>query len=153
GDRRRRGRGRGRRRRAARRARRPSRALEARRPGGSALAGGAGARRPASAREGARGAVARGDRRVVRVAVLTTSYPRYPGDAAGRFVADAVERLRARGVEAVVVSPAEFRHYGIAYGAGVAGNLRRRPWLAPGLAFFLASFVGAARRAAVDVDL
>jgi O-antigen ligase len=30
----------------------------------------------------------------MRVAVLTTSYPRYPGDAAGHFVADAVEHVR-----------------------------------------------------------
>ena len=34
----------------------------------------------------------------MRVGVLTTSYPRDPGDAAGRFVADAVERVRARGI-------------------------------------------------------
>jgi hypothetical protein len=32
----------------------------------------------------------------MRVAVLTTSYPRFPADAAGAFVAEAV---RARGVE------------------------------------------------------
>jgi glycosyltransferase involved in cell wall biosynthesis len=86
-----------------------------------------------------------------RVAVLTTSYPRFPGDAAGRFVADAVERVRARGVRVEVVGPEQFRHYGIAYGHGVLGNLRRRPWLTllvPGL---LASFVHAARR--VEADL
>ena len=35
--------------------------------------------------------------RPVKVAVLTTSYPRAPGDVAGRFIAEAVERLRARG--------------------------------------------------------
>jgi glycosyltransferase involved in cell wall biosynthesis len=85
--------------------------------------------------------------------VLTTSYPRVPGDAAGRFVADAVERLRARGVDVTVVSPASFRHFGIAYGHGVAGNLRARPWLAPALPLFLASFVRAARRAAAGVDV
>ena len=35
-----------------------------------------------------------------------------------------------------VVSPASFRHFGLAYGHGIAGNLRRRPWarlLAPAL--------------------
>ena len=87
----------------------------------------------------------------MRVAVLTTSYPRSPGDAAGRFVADAVDRLRARGVGVEVVGPEQFRHYGIAYGHGVLGNLRRRPWLTllvPGL---LASFVRAARK--VEADL
>jgi glycosyltransferase involved in cell wall biosynthesis len=87
----------------------------------------------------------------MRVAVLTTSYPRFAGDAAGRFVFDGVERLRARGVGVEVVGPEQFRHYGIAYGHGVLGNLRRRPWLTllvPGL---LASFVRAARR--VEADL
>jgi glycosyltransferase involved in cell wall biosynthesis len=89
----------------------------------------------------------------VKVAVLTTSYPRFAGDAAGRFVADAVERLRERGVVVEVVSPVSFRHFGVAYGAGVAGNLRRRPWLALALPLFLASFVRAARRAARDADV
>jgi glycosyltransferase involved in cell wall biosynthesis len=89
----------------------------------------------------------------LRVAVLTTSYPRGPGDVAGLFVADQVEHLRQRGVEAEVVSPASFRHYGIAYGAGVAGNLRRRPYLALALPLMLAGFSRAARRAAAGADL
>jgi glycosyltransferase involved in cell wall biosynthesis len=89
----------------------------------------------------------------LRVAVLTTSYPRGPGDVAGLFVADQVEHLRQRGVEAEVVSPASFRHYGIAYGAGVAGNLRRRPYLALALPLMLAGFARAARRAAAGADL
>jgi len=89
----------------------------------------------------------------VKVVVLTTSYPRSPGDAAGRFVADAVERLRARGLEIEVVSPVAFRHFGIAYGAGVAANLRRRPWLAPAVPALLVSFTRAARRAARDADV
>jgi glycosyltransferase involved in cell wall biosynthesis len=87
----------------------------------------------------------------MRVGVLTTSYPRYPGDAAGRFVADAVERVRARGVGVEVVGPEQFAHYGIAYGHGVLGNLRRRPWLTLFVPALLASFVRAARR--VDADL
>jgi glycosyltransferase involved in cell wall biosynthesis len=87
----------------------------------------------------------------VKVAVLTTSYPRFPGDAAGRFVADAVEHVRRRGVDVDVVGPEQFQHYGIAYGHGVLGNLRRGPWLAPLLPALLASFVRAARR--VDADL
>ena len=89
----------------------------------------------------------------MKVCVLTTSYPRYEGDPAGNFVADAVERLRERGVEVEVVSPASFRHYGIAYGAGVMGNLRRRPWRAGVLPVMLGSFSRAARRAARDADL
>jgi colanic acid/amylovoran biosynthesis glycosyltransferase len=88
----------------------------------------------------------------VKVVVLTTSYPRYPGDAAGRFVADAVEHIRARGVEVEVVSPASFRHFGVAYGGGVSSNLRR-PWRLLLLPAFLASFARAARRASRDADL
>jgi glycosyltransferase involved in cell wall biosynthesis len=89
----------------------------------------------------------------VKVAVLTTSYPRDEGDAAGRFVADAVEHVRRRGVEVEVVAPTDFRHYGIAYGSGVLANLRRDPWrlfLSP---LMLASFRRAARRAVRDADL
>jgi glycosyltransferase involved in cell wall biosynthesis len=56
-------------------------------------------------------------------------------------------------VEVEVVSPARFRHYGIAYGAGVAGNLRRRPYLALALPLMLGGFARAARRAARDAEL
>ena len=80
----------------------------------------------------------------VRVLVLTTSYPRGDDDPAGRFVADAVEHARAAGVEVEVVSPATFRHFGLAYGHGIVGNLRRRPWLALLVPIFLWRF----RRAA-----
>ena len=89
----------------------------------------------------------------MKVAVLTTSYPRHAGDVAGLFVADQVEHIRERGVEVKVVSPAGFRHFGIAYGAGVAGNLRRRPQLVLALPLMLAGFARAARRAARDADL
>jgi glycosyltransferase involved in cell wall biosynthesis len=87
----------------------------------------------------------------MRVAVLTTSYPRHSGDSVGRFVAGSVEHVRERGVEVEVVGPEQFRHYGIAYGHGMIGNLRRKPWLALLLPLLLASFVRAARRA--DADL
>jgi glycosyltransferase involved in cell wall biosynthesis len=87
----------------------------------------------------------------VKVGVLTTSYPRHPHDVAGRFVADAVEHVRARGVEVNVVGPQQFHTYGLAYGHGVVGNLRRRPWLALFVPALLASFVRAARR--VEADL
>jgi glycosyltransferase involved in cell wall biosynthesis len=89
----------------------------------------------------------------MKVLVLTTSYPRYEGDPAGNFVGEAVERLRERGVEVDVVSPASFRHYGIAYGSGVVGNLRRQPWRVALLPAMLASFRRAARRQARDADL
>jgi glycosyltransferase involved in cell wall biosynthesis len=87
----------------------------------------------------------------MRIAVLTTSYPRYPGDGVGRFVADAVEHVRRRGVDVEVVGPDQFRGYGLTYGHGFAGNLRRRPWLALFVPALLASFVRAAR--SVDADL
>jgi colanic acid/amylovoran biosynthesis glycosyltransferase len=87
----------------------------------------------------------------MKVGVVTTSYPRHKGDAAGRFVADAVDHVRASGVEVEVVGPEQFRHFGIAYGHGVLGNLRRRPWLALFVPALLTSFVRAARR--VEADL
>ena len=89
----------------------------------------------------------------MKVVVLTTSYPRHERDVAGLFVRDAVEAVRAEGVEVEVVSPATFRHFGIAYGHGIMGNLRRRPWLALFLPAFLVCFARAARRAARDADL
>jgi glycosyltransferase involved in cell wall biosynthesis len=86
------------------------------------------------------------------VAVFTTSYPRHDGDFAGLFVADLVSHVRARGVDVDVVCPGTFRDFGLTdvTGAGLVGNLRRRPWVAP------AAFVGMAqalRRAARQADL
>jgi glycosyltransferase involved in cell wall biosynthesis len=89
----------------------------------------------------------------MKVCVLTTSYPRSSDDVAGVFVRDAVEHLRAAGVEVRVVSPATFRHFGLAYGHGIVGNISRRPWKALLVPAFLASYAIAARRAARDVDV
>jgi glycosyltransferase involved in cell wall biosynthesis len=89
----------------------------------------------------------------VKVVVLTTSYPRDENDVAGLFVKDAVEAVRARGVEVEVVSPATFRHFGIAYGHGIVGNLRAAPWKVLLLPAFLLAFARAARRAARDADV
>ncbi len=89
----------------------------------------------------------------MKVAVLTTSYPRGPDDVAGAFVRDAVLALRSAGVDIEVVSPASFRHFGVAYGHGIVGNLRRRPWKVLVLPVFLASYSLAARRAARNADL
>jgi glycosyltransferase involved in cell wall biosynthesis len=89
----------------------------------------------------------------MKVVVLTTSYPRNADDVAGNFIASAVEGVRAEGIEVEVVSPASFAHFGIAYGGGIAQNLRAAPWklaLVPG---FLAAYARAARRAARDADL
>ena len=89
----------------------------------------------------------------MRVVVLTTSYPRGPQDVAGRFIAEAVERVRARGIEVDVVSPADFRHFGLAYGSGIVGNLRREPWRALLVPLFLLAYARAARRAARGADV
>ncbi|HET9324320.1 MAG TPA: glycosyltransferase family 4 protein [Gaiellaceae bacterium] len=89
----------------------------------------------------------------MKVVVLATSYPRSATDTAGRFVADAVEHLREAGTEIEVVSPASFKHFRLAYGSGIVGNLRRRPWRAALVPAFLAAYSRAARRAARDADL
>src|SRR5213080_4588713 len=80
-----------------------------------------------------------------RVVVLTSSYPRHDGDFAGRFVADAVAQLRARGLEVEVVHPEL-----TADGGGLVRTLRRRPWLA--LTLFV-SLMRRLRAAARDADL
>jgi glycosyltransferase involved in cell wall biosynthesis len=89
----------------------------------------------------------------MRIVVLTTSYPRDAGDISGSFVRDAVEGVRARGVEVDVVSPASFPHFGIAYGGGITQNLRAAPWKLALVPAFLCAFAVAARRAAHDADL
>jgi len=89
----------------------------------------------------------------MRVAVLTTSYPRDDSDVAGAFVRDAVEHLRGAGVQVDVVSPASFRHFGVAYGDGIVANLKARPAKALLLPAFLASYAKAVRGAARRADL
>lgn len=89
----------------------------------------------------------------MRVCVLTTSYPRSPGDVAGAFVADQVEHLRAAGIDVDVVSPASVRHFGLAYGDGILQNLRARPWLVGAVPLFLVAYARAARRGARSADI
>jgi len=89
----------------------------------------------------------------MKVVALATSYPRDVDDVAGRFVADAVAGVRALGVDVDVVSPADFSDFGIAYGAGIAQNLRAAPWKLALVPAFLAAFARAARVAARDADL
>jgi glycosyltransferase involved in cell wall biosynthesis len=86
----------------------------------------------------------------MRVVFLTTSWPRDPADYAGRFVADLADRLRACAVEVDVVSPGLYRDFGLAYRAGLAANMRRRPWAVPPM---LVSMALAVRRAARSADL
>jgi glycosyltransferase involved in cell wall biosynthesis len=89
----------------------------------------------------------------MKVAVLTTSYPTPEHPVAGAFVRASVEAAQSAGVDVDVVSPSSFPHFGIAFGAGIAQNLRAAPWrlaLAPA---FLAAFSYAARKEARDADL
>ena len=88
----------------------------------------------------------------LRLAAFTTSYPRSDDDFAGRFVFNTVEHLRARGVSVEVVGPGVYRDFGLttSNGAGLIGNLKRRPWVAP---LVLISMIRAVRRAARRVDL
>jgi glycosyltransferase involved in cell wall biosynthesis len=92
----------------------------------------------------------------LRVALLTTSWPRDDADMAGRFLAGQVERVREAGVEFEVVGPASavgpggFRDFGIASGGGVVANAKRRPWLLP---LLLVNIVRALRRAARGADV
>ena len=92
-------------------------------------------------------------RRAVKVVVLTTSYPR-----SGRTWRAGSWRTRssaceAAGVEVEVVSPARFRHFGVAYGGGIVNNLRAEPWRAALVPLFLAAYGRAARSASRDADL
>ena len=89
----------------------------------------------------------------MKVLVLTTSYPRYEGDPTVNFLAEAVACLRERGLEVEVVSPADFRHFGIAYGAGIPNNLRRRPLKAALVPAMLRNFRKAAQERGRDADL
>ena len=89
----------------------------------------------------------------MKVVVLTTSYPSPEHPVAGNFVEAAVEGVRARGVTVDVVSPSSFAHFGIAYGDGIAQNLRRAPWKLGFVPGFVAAYASAARRAARDADL
>ncbi|NUR76440.1 MAG: hypothetical protein HOQ28_09180, partial [Thermoleophilia bacterium] len=83
----------------------------------------------------------------MKIIALATSYPRDASDVAGRFVADAVEAVRAQGVDVEVVSPATFPHFGIAYGGGIAQNLRTAPWKLALVPAFVAADARAARAA------
>lgn len=88
----------------------------------------------------------------LRLVVFTTSYPRDEDDYAGRFVSDAVARLRLQGVDVDVVKPGDYRDFGLCYGEGTGlfTGIRRKPWLAP---LLLASMAWTLRRRARDADL
>jgi hypothetical protein len=89
----------------------------------------------------------------MKVVVVTTSYPTPEHPVAGHFVAAAVDAVRATGIDVDVVSPRDVRHFGIAYGGGIAQNVRNAPWKAPLLPAFVAALAWEARQAARDADL
>jgi len=89
----------------------------------------------------------------MKVVVLTTSYPSPEHPVAGNFVAAAVDGARALGVDVTVVSPKDFHHFGIAYGSGIAQNLRASAWRAALLPAFVLAYARKARAAARDADL
>lgn len=89
----------------------------------------------------------------IRVLVLTTSYPQDEDDISGTFVAATVATLRARGLDVQVVSPADFRHHGLARPPGIPANVLHRPWRVLFVPSLLVSFRRAAARAARDADL
>lgn len=91
----------------------------------------------------------------LRVALLTTSWPRDDADATGRFLANQVERIRAAGALVQVVAPKSairggFDDRGLAGGAGIVANAKRRPWRVPRL---LLAMVRSIRRAARHSDV
>ncbi len=58
----------------------------------------------------------------MRVGLLTTSYPRFPGDYRGIFVEKLVNGLRARGIDVRLIEP---RGYGaLKAGSGLVANLK-----------------------------
>lgn len=87
----------------------------------------------------------------MRVALLTTSWPRDEADHAGRFLVPLVRGLEQAGATVEVVSPGRgFRDFGLTGGDGLVANARRRPWLVP---LLLASMAFAIRRAARRADV
>ena len=88
--------------------------------------------------------------RALRVAVLTTYYPRDENDSGGLFVSDLVTRLEARGVQMEVVRPGVYNDHGLSYGFGVVRNARKRPWAVPPM---IVSMLRELRRAAKTADL
>lgn len=102
------------------------------------------------------------------VCILTSSYPRFPGDYAGIFVAELARELAKLGEEVVVLAPrapgvdafeisngvrvCRFSYFFprkwelLAYGQGIPSNLKRNPLLCLLLPFFLAGQVRALKR-------
>jgi glycosyltransferase involved in cell wall biosynthesis len=87
----------------------------------------------------------------MRVVLLTTSWPRDEGDYAGRFLVNQVRELERAGCLVEVLAPGRgFNDFGLAYGAGVVANAKRRPWKVP---LMLLSMLRSLRRAARHADV
>lgn len=109
----------------------------------------------------------------MKLGVVTTSFPRSPGDPAGSFVLELSLALARRGHEIEVVAPdpgrgeppswpgvdVRWARYlaprplqRLCYGAGIPENLRRRPWLALEAPLLCAALAREARRRAARWD-
>lgn len=111
----------------------------------------------------------------LRVCMLTTSFPRHENDFAGVFVQTLAQCLAERGVTVDVVAPDDGRApryedqgklrvhrftyvwprawQGLAYGAGIPNNVRRRPLLLLQVLPFLVTFLWKAWRVCRDCDI
>lgn len=87
----------------------------------------------------------------MRVVLLTTSWPRDEGDYAGRFLINQVRELERAGCSVQVLAPGNgYNDHGLAYGAGMVANAKRKPWKVPLLLF---SMYHSLRRAAKNADV
>ena len=88
-------------------------------------------------------------RQRMKVVVLTTSYPRDADDVAGNFVASAVRACASSAWRSRSSRRRSFADFGIAYGGGIAQNLRAAPWKLALVPAFIAAYCarGAARGA------
>jgi glycosyltransferase involved in cell wall biosynthesis len=110
----------------------------------------------------------------VRVGIITTSYPRFPGDYAGSFVADLAEALARTGLTVTVWAPhaeglpghemaggvmvKRFRYLPerfekVAYGAGIANNIKSSRTALFGLPFFVQALKRAGAEAGRESDV
>ncbi|MEW6775143.1 MAG: glycosyltransferase [Bdellovibrionota bacterium] len=111
----------------------------------------------------------------LRVTILTSSYPAYRGDYAGIFIEKMALQLAAKGHKITVVAPGtpgasrhenhanlqvhRFRYFlpfleRLAYGAGgIPENLKRNPFLALLIPFFVFGFLWSAWRHSKGADL
>jgi glycosyltransferase involved in cell wall biosynthesis len=110
----------------------------------------------------------------VRIGLLTTSFPRRPGDVPGQFVLGFARALAARGHAVDVLAPEPWEaldppHFSDVtlrwvpylrprwlertfYGAGVLDNLTHTPWTALGLAPFVLAMLRTARQESARWD-